>query len=122
LYLDLFGRDPDEGVSDIAYEKGRFFLRHLEEVVGRETFDSFLKSYFEEHAFQTMDTKGFIQFLNTRLLNGKEDWLRAAQTHEWVYEPGMPLNFQPPHSHAFEKVDSLSIALMKLEPQAVKQT
>jgi leukotriene-A4 hydrolase len=27
LHLDLAGRDPDEGMTDVAYEKGYFFLR-----------------------------------------------------------------------------------------------
>ncbi|MEM7350532.1 MAG: M1 family aminopeptidase/hydrolase, partial [Acidobacteriota bacterium] len=35
LFLDLAGRDPDDGMTDIAYEKGYFFLRMLEEAVGR---------------------------------------------------------------------------------------
>ena len=34
LFLDLEGRDPDDGVSDIAYEKGYFFLYHIEEIIG----------------------------------------------------------------------------------------
>ena len=36
------GRDPDDGMNDIAYEKGALFLRTLEETVGRESFDRFL--------------------------------------------------------------------------------
>ena len=32
LHADLDGRDPDEGMTQIAYEKGALFLRHLEEL------------------------------------------------------------------------------------------
>src|SRR6185503_5490577 len=39
LYLDLKGRNPDLGVSDIAYEKGALFLRMLEQKAGRPAFD-----------------------------------------------------------------------------------
>lgn len=120
LYLDMNGRDPDEGVSDIAYEKGRFFLRRVEEVVGRDNFDAFLNDYFHEHAFQTMDTKGFLSFLRERLLNGKEDWLRSLQIDEWVYGPGLPDGFSEPVSTAFNRVDSLHPYLVRLEPEAVK--
>ena len=31
LHLDLAGRDPDEGLTQVAYEKGALFLRRLEE-------------------------------------------------------------------------------------------
>jgi leukotriene-A4 hydrolase len=44
--LDLSGRDPDEGVSSIAYDKGYFFLRYLENLVGREKWDAFFKAIF----------------------------------------------------------------------------
>src|SRR3546814_9648225 len=47
LHIDLTGRDPDDGLSDIPYEKGAAFLRTIEGVVGRERFDAWLKGYFE---------------------------------------------------------------------------
>ena len=46
LFLDLQGRDPDEGMTNIAYEKGAFFLQMLEEKVGRKKFDAFLEKVF----------------------------------------------------------------------------
>jgi leukotriene-A4 hydrolase len=46
LKLDLAGQDPDDGMNTIAYDKGYLFLRYLEEYVGREVFDAFLKQYF----------------------------------------------------------------------------
>ena len=45
LKLDLKGRDPDEGMTAIAYDKGAFFLKTLETAVGREKFDAFLKEW-----------------------------------------------------------------------------
>ncbi len=42
LHADLGGRDPDEGMTQIAYEKGAVSLRQLEEAVGRDAFDEFL--------------------------------------------------------------------------------
>ena len=41
LKLNLEGRNPDDGVTDIAYNKGYFFLRLLEETYGREKIDVF---------------------------------------------------------------------------------
>ncbi len=60
LFADLDGKDPDEGVSDIAYEKGRFFLNTIEAAVGQDAWDAFLKKYFSEYAFKSMDTKSFL--------------------------------------------------------------
>jgi leukotriene-A4 hydrolase len=42
LKLNLVDRNPDEGVTDIAYNKGYFFLRAIEEQHGRDKFDSFV--------------------------------------------------------------------------------
>ena len=59
LKLMLKGKHPDDAMSDIAYEKGYFFLRMLEENLGRENMDSFLKNYFNDHKFQTITTEEF---------------------------------------------------------------
>jgi hypothetical protein len=60
LRLHLGDRDPDEGLTDIAYEKGRFFLMMFEQLYGRESFDIFLNGYFKKHAFGTVTTYDFI--------------------------------------------------------------
>ena len=41
LRLHLQGRNPDDGMTAIAYDKGYLFLRMIEETVGRSEFDSF---------------------------------------------------------------------------------
>jgi aminopeptidase N len=60
LHLDLAGSDPDAGMNDIAYEKGAAFLRTIEQAVGRERFDAYLRSYFDRHAFQPMTATLFL--------------------------------------------------------------
>jgi leukotriene-A4 hydrolase len=72
LRLALTGRDPDEGSTEIAYEKGALFLRTIEEAVGRERFDKFLRGYFDSHAFQSMTTDGFLAVLRAQLVPGRE--------------------------------------------------
>ncbi|MEM7316195.1 MAG: M1 family aminopeptidase/hydrolase, partial [Planctomycetota bacterium] len=57
LKLDLRGRNPDDGMTGVAYDKGYLFLRMLEETVGREKWDSFLKEYFTQFSFQSMTTE-----------------------------------------------------------------
>ncbi|HEY1008593.1 MAG TPA: M1 family aminopeptidase/hydrolase, partial [Daejeonella sp.] len=68
LKANFDGRDPDEGVSDIAYEKGYSFLRTIEEAVGRKKFDSFLRSYFDSHAFNSVTTEEFLAYLDSNLI------------------------------------------------------
>lgn len=105
LKLDLEGRDPDEGLTDIAYEKGYFFLRTIEETVGREAFDAFLKSYFNENAFEVMDTEGFLTILNEKLLTS-EELQNAVNVKAWVYGPGLPESFPDVNSSRFENVET----------------
>ncbi len=89
LKLKLNGLHPDDAMSDIAYEKGYFFLRMLEEKKGRAKMDSFLKNYFDDHKFQTITTEEFLAYLDENLLEGEEDGLMINQ---WVYQSGLPEN------------------------------
>jgi leukotriene-A4 hydrolase len=103
LKLDLAGRDPDDGMTDIAYEKGAFFLMLLEEKVGREVFDDFLKNYFETHKFQTLTTETFIVYLKEHLLEPNQVNINLD---EWIYGPGIPDNCPKVSSSRFEQVDA----------------
>ena len=49
LKLDLNGRNPDDGMTCIAYDKGALFLRTLESKVGRDKFDVFVSNYFKDY-------------------------------------------------------------------------
>lgn len=102
LKLDLKGRNPEDGLTDIAYEKGAHFLRHIEESVGREKIDTFLRHYFDGHAFQTMNTAQFLQYLDTKLLNGDTT---KVNVNEWVYGPGIPDECPRVPQKLFKKVD-----------------
>ncbi|MHA7944571.1 M1 family metallopeptidase [Formosa sp. 3Alg 14/1] len=104
LKLDLKGRDPDDGMNSIAYDKGYLFLRTLEEKVGRENMDAFLKSYFKTHAFSTTNTEDFITYLNTNLLDKNNI---KFNTEEWIYEAGIPDNAAVIKSDAFTTVKNV---------------
>ena len=105
LKLDLAGRDPDEGMTAIAYDKGAAFLRTIEGVVGRDRFDAFLREYFDHHAFQPITTEGFLAYLDRHLLEGRPDWRAAIRPDVWAYRPGLPSNAAPVASAAFERVE-----------------
>ncbi len=92
LYLDLKGRDPDDGVTDIAYQKGRFFLATIEQAVGRERWDAFVNFYFNTFAFQSMDTRHFLEYLEQMLIKGDSNLERQINIQAWVYGTGLPAN------------------------------
>lgn len=104
LYLDLAGRDPDEGMTEVAYVKGHFFLRWLDQQFGRERFDRFLREWFDEHAFESRTTAEFIEFLDERLLSGSE--IDVTDVHRWIYSPALPSTLREPQSDRFSEVEN----------------
>ncbi len=106
LKLDLDGRDPDDGMTSIAYDKGRLFLFSLEKAFGREKWDAFLRSYFDKFAFQSMTTEGFLDYLRKHLIKGDKNLEEKLQIDAWVYGPGLPENCPVPHSDEFAKVEA----------------
>jgi len=106
LYLHLEGRDPDDGMSDIAYEKGRFFLQTIEGAVGRENFDAFLKEYFSTNAFKPMNTERFIAYLNEHLIKGDKELAAKIDMDAWIYGPGLPANCPATESEELDRVEA----------------
>ncbi len=104
LKLDLNGRNPDDGVTSVPYDKGYLFLRWIEESVGREKFDSFLKQYFAKKAFQVMTTESFLEYLKTQLFEAQELEYDSGAVNVWVYGQGLPANCPNPSSGRFELV------------------
>ena len=113
LHLDLTGRDPDDGMTDIAYEKGATFLRTIEKAVGRERWDAYLKAYFARHAFQSQTTAGFVADLRENLIKGDPKLEAAIGIDQWVYGVGLPANAVHVKSAAFPAVDALAAAYAK---------
>ncbi|HET9450426.1 MAG TPA: leukotriene A4 hydrolase C-terminal domain-containing protein, partial [Aggregicoccus sp.] len=105
LYVQLSG-DPEEGASEVIYEKGAAFLQTLEQTVGRDRFDAFLRSYFERHAFQSMDTRGFLAELREHLVRGDAALEARLRLDEWVYRPGLPSNVWRPRTERFAHVEA----------------
>ncbi|GJM28911.1 MAG: aminopeptidase [Cyclobacteriaceae bacterium] len=105
LKLDLKNRNPDDGVTTIAYEKGYFFLRWLEERSGRALWDKFLIRYFDENAFQSMTTEHFLYYLKKNLIEKQHLNIYQDELDEWVYHSGLPESLPVPRSGKFERVD-----------------
>jgi leukotriene-A4 hydrolase len=105
LKLSLEGRNPDDGVTDIAYDKGYFFLRRIEEKFGRPKFDAFLKDYFADNAFKSMDTEKFIPYIENYYQKNFEITLNNELFNTWIYSPGLPEDCPKPASSKFDKVN-----------------
>tara|TARA_B110000977_G_scaffold198214_1_gene282561 strand:- start:542 stop:2368 length:1827 start_codon:yes stop_codon:yes gene_type:complete len=118
LKLDLLQRDPDDGMTDIAYEKGFFLLRLIEESVGRKQFDLFLNKYFTENAFKVMDTEEFVLYLNNNLLNNDVEAKNKIRLDEWIYGAGIPDNCPKVKSSKFRAVDQGILSFKKGYPLA----
>jgi leukotriene-A4 hydrolase len=105
LHIDLKKRSPTDGLTDVPYEKGALFLRHLESVYGREKFDTFLKAYFEHFAFKSITTAEFAAYLEEHLLKGDSEKAARAKVAEWLNQPGLPSDAPNPTAAALAKVE-----------------
>ncbi|MEO5923005.1 MAG: M1 family metallopeptidase [Bryobacteraceae bacterium] len=83
LYADLKGKDPDEGTTSIPYVKGSLFVRSLEEKLGREKLDAYLRKYFDHFAFQSITTSTMLAYM-------KQELGDPIPVQEWVYQAGLP--------------------------------
>ena len=104
LYVDLKGRDPDAAFSGVPYVKGQLFLMFLEQKFGRAVFDPFVKSYFNQHAFQSIETADFVDYLKKNLLAKHPGIVSEQEVHEWLHNPGLPASAPNPVSDVFDKV------------------
>ncbi len=104
LKLSLKDRNPDDGMTDIAYEKGAALLTLIEQTVGRDKFDPFLTKYFEVYRFQSITTEDFIQHVEDNLLKPNNVVLNLD---EWINQPGLPDNCPIVESDKFINVEKL---------------
>lgn len=104
LHIDLQGRDPDDAFSGVPYTKGQLFLMFLEQKFGRDKFDPFVKQYFDDHAFQSLDTARFVVYLEQQLLNKYPGIVSLDEAKRWIYQPGLPEGAPEPQSDAFNQV------------------
>jgi leukotriene-A4 hydrolase len=115
LRLHLGDRDPDEGLTDIAYEKGRFFLMMLEQFYGRASFDEFLNGHFRKYAFGTVTTDLFLADLKAfheKQVTGNgvgplPTWRDfESRVMAWIDGEGLPVvGFPKLESKEFERVE-----------------
>ena len=116
LHIDLKGRHPDDGLTDIAYEKGSAFLRTVESIVGRDRFDPYMRGWFDRHAFQPVTSAMFLADMREHLIKGDKALEAKLQLDKWVYEPGIPSNLVKPDPQAFADADKAVAAFAAGKP------
>ncbi|MFZ0598467.1 MAG: leukotriene A4 hydrolase C-terminal domain-containing protein, partial [Flavobacterium sp.] len=107
LKVSLTGRNPDDGISMIPYVKGYAFLRVIENAVGREKFDVFIKNYFDAHAFKSITTEDFVKYINENLIKGDKTLADKIKLEDWIYKPGIPSNITTVNSTDFDAIDKI---------------
>lgn len=122
LHVDLTGRDPAAGVTTIPYVKGAAFLRVIEQAVGRERFDRYLRAWFDRHAFTSVTTEVFVRDLREHLLGGDPELEQRIGIEQWVYQPGLPDNALQPSSAALVDVQAQAEAFAAGKPAGAIDT
>jgi hypothetical protein len=103
LRLSLAGRDPDDGLTEVAYEKGAAFLHTIESVVGRQRLDLYLRGYFDRNAFKPMTSEWLLEDIRKNLLTPGE--VDQVNPNAWVYGAGIPANAPTFRADALGAVD-----------------
>jgi leukotriene-A4 hydrolase len=85
-------KDPFTGFGSTGYVKGALFMRMLEDHIGRETFDRFLRRYFQVFAFRWVDDQNFLALLREVAIDGDAALEATLRLDEWLYQPGLPSN------------------------------
>jgi aminopeptidase N len=114
----------------LHYSKGQMFLEYLESEFGREAFDAFLESYFQEFAFGTITTEQFLDYLELKLLSQEGAPVTRERAEQWTYGPGLPETAIIPESEnltiaagmaqawANEEVELVEVPVADWSPQA----
>ena len=103
----LVNRDPDEALTAVAYIKGQWFLMFLESRYGRDTFDAFLRKWFDDHAFTSQDSSAFERFMEAELFSKHPGKTTHEEIHAWMHGPGVPAFAVAATSKRFDAVDEL---------------
>jgi len=102
LHTNLAGHHPDDGFSGVPYTKGALLLTRLEQVVGRERWDAFLRGWFDGHAFRSVTTADFLAYLEAQL--GSE--IGSVDLVAWTEQPGLPADAPRPKTASLTAVDA----------------
>lgn len=110
----------DDSLSDVAYDKGSWFLRFLEQHYGRDVFDPYLRAYFDHFAFQSITTEQMLDYLKANLIEKNPGKVSTDEIKEWVYGTGIPKDAPLPSSPRFDAIDNERSAFLAGTLEAAK--
>ena len=106
LHLPDSVAGPDAGLGGVIYDKGALFMRTVEQTVGRERFDAWLRQWFDNHAFQPATSALILADMKANLVKGDTALADRLMLDQWIYQPGLPANAAKPDPAAFAEVDA----------------
>ncbi len=105
LAPDPRGVGADDSLSDVAYDKGSWFLRTLELRFGRTAFDDYLKGYFNHFAWHSISTEQMLDYMKPNLIEKYPGRMSWEEVKAWVYGEGIPKDAPLPDSPRFNTID-----------------
>ena len=99
--------------DELAYPKGAWFLRTLEQRAGRAVFDPFLRGWFDQHAFQSVTTGQFEAYLRSALLSKHPGVMSDAELDDWLHGPGIPASAVRANSARLAALDMKRVQWLK---------
>jgi leukotriene-A4 hydrolase len=84
----------------IWYQKGELFLKTLEDLLGRETFDATIRTYLARNGNHWVDDVSFVESLRDVATQGDSGAESQLQLNPWIYGTGLPSNVTAPSSSA----------------------
>ncbi|MGH8190348.1 MAG: M1 family metallopeptidase [Rhodanobacteraceae bacterium] len=112
--------DADDELSDVAYDKGSWFMRTLEQKFGRRDFDEYLKGYFNHFAWHSITTEQMLAYLKSNLIEKTPGRMGWDDVREWVYGTGIPKDAPIPDSPRFDAIDRERGAFLERKLEADK--
>ncbi|MEO8706041.1 MAG: leukotriene A4 hydrolase C-terminal domain-containing protein, partial [Kofleriaceae bacterium] len=107
----LAGIDPDDAFSQVPYEKGNLFLRTLEEEIGRDRFDTWLRSYLKTFRFGAITTDDFLAHFEREV----PGVLAKVDAMQWIDGEGIPANAPRATSARLDAIEALAGAVPTAE-------
>ncbi len=106
LHVDLNGRDPDDGMTQIPYEKGSLFLRTLEQAFGRAASRRVpAMPILTSMPSKVLPRRDFVEFVRDRLFRQDPQAARSIDLDAWLERPGLPAAFAEPKSVRLAAID-----------------
>lgn len=96
--------DPNDAMTEVAYERGALFFRELEGIVGRDRIDVFFRLFFEKYRYSAINTDAFFQYISHSFKQENLD----SFFKKWIYEQELPAIKSKPVSTRLMKIEKIA--------------